>query len=84
MTFRSFPSYQFGFQISCLYLAYFPTILNCFSLLQVRLGQVWEDGRVDTTRLGRHQGPVHKLAVEPGSPHILYSCGEDGFVQHVG
>jgi len=51
---------------------------------QVRLGQVWEDGRVDTRRLGGHQGPVHELAVEPGSPHILYSCGEDGFVQHVG
>lgn len=49
---------------------------------QVRLGQVWEDGRVDTKRLGRHRGAVHKLAVEPGSPHILYSCGEDGFVQH--
>ncbi|KAB1226114.1 DDB1- and CUL4-associated factor 8 [Morella rubra] len=49
---------------------------------QVRLGQVWEDGRVDTKRLGRHLGVVIKLAVEPGSPHILYSCGEDGFVQH--
>ncbi|KAB1226118.1 DDB1- and CUL4-associated factor 8 [Morella rubra] len=49
---------------------------------QVRLGQVWEDGRVDTKRLGRHLGAVIKLAVEPGSPHILYSCGEDGFVQH--
>ncbi|XP_062171313.1 uncharacterized protein LOC133877093 [Alnus glutinosa] len=49
---------------------------------KVRLGQVWEDGRVDTRRLGGHQGPVHELAVEPGSPHILYSCGEDGFVQH--
>lgn len=49
---------------------------------QVRLGQVWEGGRVDTKRLGGHQGRVHKLAVEPGSPHILYSCGEDGLVQH--
>jgi WD repeat-containing protein 42A len=23
------------------------------------------------------------LAVEPGSPYIFYSCGEDGLVQHV-
>ncbi|XP_061352042.1 uncharacterized protein LOC133297011 [Gastrolobium bilobum] len=49
---------------------------------QVRLGLVQEDGRVDTTLLGKHHGSVYKLAVEPGSPHILYSCGEDGFVQH--
>ncbi|KAJ0021595.1 hypothetical protein Pint_32244 [Pistacia integerrima] len=49
---------------------------------QVRLGQVSEDGQVDTKRLGKHQGRVYKLAVEPGSPYILYSCGEDGFIQH--
>ncbi|KAK3206102.1 hypothetical protein Dsin_020148 [Dipteronia sinensis] len=49
---------------------------------QVRLGQVLEGGQVETKRLGKHQGRVYKLAVEPGSPHILYSCGEDGFVQH--
>ncbi|KAJ4831326.1 hypothetical protein Tsubulata_036425 [Turnera subulata] len=49
---------------------------------QVRLGQLLENGRVETKRLGKHQGRVHKLAVEPGSPHIFYSCGEDGLVQH--
>ncbi|ESR37906.1 transducin/WD40 repeat-like superfamily protein [Citrus sinensis] len=49
---------------------------------QVRLGQIFEDGRMDTKRLGKHQGRVYKLAVEPGSPYIIYSCGEDGFVQH--
>ncbi|TKY48488.1 DDB1- and CUL4-associated factor 8 [Spatholobus suberectus] len=49
---------------------------------QVRVGVLREDGRVDTTMLGKHQGCVYKLAVEPGSPHILYSCGEDGFIQH--
>lgn len=51
--------------------------------MQVRLGQVLGDGRVITKMLGEHQGSVHELAVEPGSPHILYSCGEDGLVQHV-
>ncbi|OIT37030.1 hypothetical protein A4A49_01180 [Nicotiana attenuata] len=49
---------------------------------QVRLGLLLENGQVETKRLGRHQGRVHKLAVEPGSPYIFYSCGEDGFVQH--
>ncbi|XP_016465615.1 uncharacterized protein LOC107788450 [Nicotiana tabacum] len=49
---------------------------------QVRLGLLLENGRVETKRVGKHQGRVHKLAVEPGSPYILYSCGEDGFVQH--
>lgn len=25
---------------------------------------------------------MHNIVVEPGNPHIFYSCGEDGFVQH--
>ncbi|KAF3438720.1 hypothetical protein FNV43_RR21484 [Rhamnella rubrinervis] len=41
---------------------------------QVRLGQILEDGQIDIKRLGRHRGCVYKLAVEPGSPHIFYSC----------
>ncbi|CAI9105177.1 OLC1v1004040C2 [Oldenlandia corymbosa var. corymbosa] len=49
---------------------------------KVRLGEILENGRVETKRLGKHQGRVHKLAVEPGSPYIFYSCGEDGLVQH--
>lgn len=57
---------------------------TCFAnYFQVRLGQVGEDGHVQTKKLGQHHGRVHKLAVEPGSPHIFYSCGEDGLVQHV-
>ncbi|MFS8005293.1 putative transcription factor WD40-like family [Helianthus anomalus] len=48
---------------------------------QVRLGQVADNGKVQTKRLGKHDGCVHKLAVEPGSPYIFYSCGEDGLVQ---
>lgn len=49
---------------------------------QVRHAQILEGGRVETSLLGRHQSRAHKLAVEPGSPHIFYSCGEDGLVQH--
>ncbi|RAL37454.1 hypothetical protein DM860_000148 [Cuscuta australis] len=49
---------------------------------QVRIGHVLENGDVNTEMLGEHILRVHSLAVEPGSPHILYSCGEDGSVQH--
>ncbi|KAL2486626.1 Transducin/WD40 repeat-like superfamily protein [Abeliophyllum distichum] len=49
---------------------------------QVRLGEVLENGQIETKRLAKHQGRVHNLAVEPGSPYIFYSCSEDGFVQH--
>ncbi|GFP94841.1 ddb1- and cul4-associated factor 8 [Phtheirospermum japonicum] len=49
---------------------------------QVRLSQLLDNGSVETKRLSKHQGRVHKLAVEPGSPYVFYSCGEDGFVQH--
>ncbi|XP_051113346.1 protein ALTERED SEED GERMINATION 2 [Andrographis paniculata] len=49
---------------------------------QVRLSLLAENGSVETKRLSKHQGRVHKLAVEPGSPHVFYSCGEDGFIQH--
>lgn len=49
---------------------------------QVRIGHVLENGDVNTKMLGEHLLRVHSLALEPGSPHILYSCGEDGFVQH--
>ncbi|XP_057954158.1 uncharacterized protein LOC131148477 isoform X2 [Malania oleifera] len=59
---------------------------RCFSrgisASEVRLGQVSESGQVCTKRLGKHLGNVYKLAVEPGSPYIIYSCGNDGFVQH--
>ncbi|XP_076961128.1 uncharacterized protein LOC143637682 [Bidens hawaiensis] len=58
------------------------TIITCAADGQVRLGQIGENGEVHTKRLGKHHGRVHKLAVEPGSPHIFYSCGEDGLVQH--
>ncbi|KAD5508472.1 hypothetical protein R6Q59_030922 [Mikania micrantha] len=58
------------------------TIVTSAADGQVRLGKVGESGNVQTKKLGQHHGRVHKLAVEPGSPHIFYSCGEDGFVKH--
>ncbi|EFH39579.1 hypothetical protein ARALYDRAFT_916607 [Arabidopsis lyrata subsp. lyrata] len=58
------------------------TIITSGADGQVRLGQILENGKVETKRLGRHHGRVYKLAVLPGDPNVFYSCGEDGFVQH--
>ncbi|KAH9322174.1 hypothetical protein KI387_016813, partial [Taxus chinensis] len=58
------------------------SIVSCAADGQVRFSQVREDGCVNTRRIGKHHGRAHKLAIEPGSPHIFFSCGEDGIVQH--
>ncbi|KAF3443607.1 hypothetical protein FNV43_RR13295 [Rhamnella rubrinervis] len=58
------------------------SIVTCAADGQVRHAQILESGQVETSLLGKHQGRAHKLAIEPGSPHIFYTCGEDGLVQH--
>uniref|UniRef100_J3N4K5 Uncharacterized protein n=1 Tax=Oryza brachyantha TaxID=4533 RepID=J3N4K5_ORYBR len=58
------------------------TIVTCAADGEVRLAKVADGGDVPTTLLGDHDGRAHKLAIEPGSPYIFYSCGEDGLVQH--
>lgn len=58
------------------------TIVTSAADGQVRLAQISDNGKASTKRLGTHRGRVHKLAIEPGSPYIFYSCGEDGLVQH--
>lgn len=58
------------------------TIVTCAADGEVRHAQIREGGRVVTEMLSQHEGRAHKMAIEPGSPHIFYSCGEDGLVQH--
>ncbi|KAL9415532.1 hypothetical protein AB3S75_043760 [Citrus x aurantiifolia] len=58
------------------------SIVTCAADGQVRHAQILESGGVETKLLGKHQGRAHKLAIEPGSPHVFYTCGEDGLVQH--
>ncbi|XP_017701149.2 DDB1- and CUL4-associated factor 8 isoform X2 [Phoenix dactylifera] len=58
------------------------TIVTCAADGEVRHAQLREGGQVATMMLAQHEGRVHKMAIEPGSPHIFYSCGEDGLVQH--
>ncbi|WOK92865.1 DDB1- and CUL4-associated factor 8 [Canna indica] len=49
---------------------------------EVRVAKILEGGKVTVELLAEHKGAVHKVAIEPGSPHVFYSCGEDGVVQH--
>ena len=49
----------------------------------MRHATILECGNVETKLLSKHDGRAHKLANEPNSPHIFYSFGEDGLVQHV-
>ncbi|WJX15314.1 hypothetical protein P8452_05469 [Trifolium repens] len=58
------------------------SIITCAADGQVRHAQILEKEGVETKLLGSHQGRAHKLAIEPGSPHLFYTCGEDGLVQH--
>ncbi|XP_020588560.1 DDB1- and CUL4-associated factor 8-like [Phalaenopsis equestris] len=57
-------------------------IVSCAADGEVRHTQIADGGKVATTLLGQHEGRAHRLAIEPGSSHIFYSCGEDGLVQH--
>ncbi|KAK8964857.1 hypothetical protein KSP40_PGU007015 [Platanthera guangdongensis] len=58
------------------------TMVTCAADGEVRLAQLKDGRHVATKALARHEGRAHKIAIEPGSPHILYSCGEDGLVHH--
>ncbi|CAN6307011.1 unnamed protein product [Urochloa humidicola] len=58
------------------------TIVTVAADGQVRVGRLKEGGEVTTKLIGEHDSRVHKMAIEPGSPYIFYSCGEDGLVQH--
>lgn len=50
---------------------------------QVRYAQIEEGGRVVVDQVVETEYAVHRLAVEPGSPHTFYSAGQDGSVWRV-
>ncbi|XP_076942678.1 uncharacterized protein LOC143612623 [Bidens hawaiensis] len=58
------------------------SIVTCAADGQVRHAIISECGQVETKLLAKHQGRAHKLASQPGSQHIFFTCGEDGLVQH--
>ncbi|XP_030450687.2 uncharacterized protein LOC115672858 isoform X2 [Syzygium oleosum] len=59
------------------------SIVTCAADGQARHAQILEGGQIETVLLAKHQGRAHKLAIEPGSPHIVYTCAEDGLVQRL-
>ncbi|KAL4298136.1 hypothetical protein GQ457_12G032590 [Hibiscus cannabinus] len=58
------------------------SLITCASDGQlVRHARISECG-VETKLVAKHQGRTYNLAVEAGNPHLVYTCGEDGLVQH--
>ncbi|CAN0504059.1 unnamed protein product, partial [Scytosiphon promiscuus] len=47
--------------------------ITCAADGQVRLSTL---SRGTSSRLGMHDGRSHRLAIEPGSPNRLLTCGE--------
>lgn len=80
----SFHSGHFGNVFQAKFMPYNEdrSIVTCAADGQVRHAKIVDGGNVETDFLAKHDGRAHKLAVEPGSPYIFYSCGEDGLVQH--
>ncbi|KAJ1260794.1 hypothetical protein BS78_10G259400 [Paspalum vaginatum] len=56
------------------------SIVSCSAAGEVSHSQIREGGRVTTDELVELEFPVHRLAVEPGSPHTFYSCCQDSTV----
>lgn len=56
------------------------SIVTCAADGEVRHSQIQEGGRFCTNKLVELEYAVHRLAIEPGSPHTFFSCGEDGSV----
>ncbi|XP_064085342.1 DDB1- and CUL4-associated factor 8-like [Macrobrachium nipponense] len=56
-------------------------IVSCARDGQVRLAELSSSGEYKSTRkLAKHNGPAHKLATLPTSPHVVLSAGEDAVV----
>ncbi|KAL6603457.1 hypothetical protein ACP70R_043818 [Stipagrostis hirtigluma subsp. patula] len=56
------------------------SIVSCAADGEVRHSQIEDGGRVVTDELVELEFAVHRLAVEPGSPHTFYCCCEDSSV----
>ncbi|KAK3134596.1 hypothetical protein QOZ80_6AG0551160 [Eleusine coracana subsp. coracana] len=56
------------------------SIVSCAADGEVRHSKIQQGGCVITDELVELEFAVHKLAVEPGSPHTFYCCCEDSSV----
>ena len=55
-------------------------LVSCAADGQVRVSELKDDGEVCSRALVQHSGRAHKLAIDPNSPHLVLSTGEDGYV----
>ncbi|XP_014662843.1 PREDICTED: DDB1- and CUL4-associated factor 8-like [Priapulus caudatus] len=56
-------------------------IVSCARDGVVRIAELSSSGDCRTTRrLASHRGAAHKLSLEPDSPHVFLSAGEDGVI----
>ncbi|OQU77124.1 DDB1- and CUL4-associated factor 6 [Sorghum bicolor] len=58
------------------------SIVSCAADGEVIHSQIEEGGRVITDKLVELEFAVHRLAVEPASPHTFYCCCQDSSVWH--
>eukprot|EP01103_Thecamoeba_quadrilineata_P011669 TRINITY_DN2831_c0_g1_i1.p1 TRINITY_DN2831_c0_g1~~TRINITY_DN2831_c0_g1_i1.p1 ORF type:complete len:462 (-),score=70.58 TRINITY_DN2831_c0_g1_i1:959-2344(-) len=56
------------------------TIITCAADGQVRVGNLNEGGTYVSHSVAQHGTRAHKLAIDPYSPHVFLSCGEDSNV----
>ena len=68
---------------------FMPYTGNCVLVTAARDGQIIctvlssSGSMMSTKRVAHHNDSAHKLALEPDSPHVFLSCGEDGGVMEV-
>lgn len=59
-------------------------IVSCARDGAVRIGELSSTGTCRSTRkLASHKGAAHKLCLEPDSPHVFLSAGEDGLIYEI-
>jgi len=60
------------------------TTVSCARDGQIRVAFLSLANQVQQTkRIAQHRGSAHKLSIEPGSPHIFLTCGEDAVVYSI-
>ncbi|XP_022086042.1 DDB1- and CUL4-associated factor 8-like [Acanthaster planci] len=60
------------------------TLVSCARDGQVRVGELSSTGICKgTKKLVQHKGAAHKLGLEPDSPVVFLSCGEDAAVYNI-
>lgn len=73
----------FSFQSKFLPFSDDALIVSCARDGQVRLAEYSSGVYKSIRKLAKHNGPAHKLATLPTSPHVVLSAGEDAVVLNI-